>query len=117
MNKQDVAVEVFAVKGAVELPPLPYPKIDSLPAFVYPGYTADQMREYGRQCAALYRCDAPAQPALYWKGQEITSQAILTSVITKEVSDAFDIGREGKTNTVHVANPLAVEPPDAEGDK
>jgi hypothetical protein len=32
-------------------------------------------------------------PALYWKGQEITSQAVLTSVMVSEADAAFNAGR------------------------
>jgi hypothetical protein len=42
-----------------QLPPLPYPKLDSVPAFTEPGYTADQMREYARAALAA---NVPADP-------------------------------------------------------
>ena len=37
------------------LPPLPYPQLDSLPTFTEPGYTADQVRAYGAECARAAR--------------------------------------------------------------
>jgi len=38
-----------------ELPSLPYPQLDSIPAFTEPGYTADQMRAYARAALAQRR--------------------------------------------------------------
>lgn len=35
-----------------ELPPLPYPAIDSLPLFTHPAYSADQMGAYARLALA-----------------------------------------------------------------
>ena len=36
-----------------QLPPLPYPQLDSVPAFTEPGYTAEQMRDYARAALAM----------------------------------------------------------------
>ena len=43
-----------------QLPTLPYPKLDSVPAFTEPGYTADQMQSYARAALAAKPCTCPS---------------------------------------------------------
>jgi hypothetical protein len=66
-----------------QLPPLPYPKLDSVPAFTEPGYTAEQMREYARQALAAHEAAKPAEPvgkAMHMLGTEGFTMAVFNAL-------------------------------------